>query len=327
MQSMRRILVTGAAGFAGGYLLEELARRGVSAIGIYHRTEPPDRLRSSEFEWLACDICDPEAVAHTVQTARPDGIVHLAAISRPVQANAEPRAAYRTNVGGWLNLLEAVRQIGDPCRVLLVSSSHVYGHQPCGREGFHEELPAAPHDVYGATRAAGETLAQVYVAQHKLDVLIARSFNHCGPRQSPDYFVAGVAQQLAVIAAGEAPPVLRVGNLDAVRDFTDVRDVVAAYAALLERGRTGRVYNVCSGRPVPLKTIVETLRASSRGDLRVEVDPRNAGRADVPTVFGDPTRLRQTAGWEPSYDLIETVHDTLRYWKERIAERQLQPIG
>lgn len=311
---MRHVLVTGAAGFAGGYMVEELLARGVNVTGTFDRTPPPEHLEG--IQWLRCDIRDDHAVERVVCSTKPDGIVHLAAMSVPVQANANPIAAYETNVMGSLHLLEAVRRAAHACRVLLISSCHVYGRQPVPDTGLCEELPPMPLDVYGATRAASETVAAVCRQQHGLDVVIARSFNHSGPRQEPKYFVATLAQQVARISLDLCPPEVHVGNLDVVRDFCDVRDVVRAYATLLAGGKTGQAYNVCSGTPVSLRRIVEMTRAISGCDFRVVHDVAKTRRVEVETMFGDPSLMRRTTGWATSIRIEDTLRSTLDYWKE-----------
>jgi GDP-4-dehydro-6-deoxy-D-mannose reductase len=295
-------------------MVEEMLSRGLAVTGTYLNTTPPDHL--ADIEWLKCDVRDAGAVRNAVKATRPDGVIHLAAMSVPVQANADPITAYQTNVMGALHLLEAVRREAPACRVLLISSCHVYGNQPLPETGLCEELPLLPVDVYGATRAAGETAASVFRRQHDVDVVIARPFNHSGPRQQPKYFVASLARQVARVACGTAPPEVQLGNVDVVRDFSDIGDVVRAYATLMAVGKRGQAYNVCSGRPVSLRSIFEMMREISGCDLRIARDPQKMRPAEVPTIFGDPSLIRKTTGWAASTKLEDTLRRTFEYWKE-----------
>lgn len=324
---MNRVLVIGAAGFAGGYLVSELLSRGIDVIGTYYRTPPPHHATTGAVEWIRCDVRDTEAVRNAVRAAQPEGIIHLAAMSIPVQANANPIEAYATNVGGCLNIFEAVRAAGLRCKLVLISSCHVYGRQTPGPHGFTEDLPPKPHDVYGATRAAAELLAEVYGTRHQFDVVVARSFNHCGPGQNPNYFIATLTQQVARIALGQSEPEICLGSLRVVRDFTDVRDVVRAYAALLERGSPGEVYNVCSGERVALQQVVETLREIAGCDLEIRTDPSRIRKAESPILFGNPALLRRATGWSPTFSLDETLSDMLDYWKKRLGAASLLAVG
>jgi len=316
---MKRVLVTGGAGFAGQFLIEELCARGMSAIGTYYRTQASPAIRSLAENWFECDIRDAAAVRDAVTSAAPEGIVHLAAMSEPRHANAHPDDALDTNLGGWLNVVEAVRQTDVGCRVILISSSHVYGGAATGTVGFHEELPCQPYDVYGVTQASAEMLAQVYHRQHNIDVLTARVFDHCGPRQGPHDFVSRLARQVARSLKCKAPGVVHVGDLDVLRDFTDVRDVVRAYADLLLHGESGQVYNVCSGIAVSLRDVVDLVRELTGGDFRVIANADRIEGRRPQAIFGDPGHIQDTTGWSPEIPLIDTLSDTLHYWQECLA--------
>jgi len=315
---MRRVLVTGGAGFAGQHLVEELSARGISTVATYYRTPPSQAVRRLAQDWFQCDIRDTVAMREVVAREKPEGIVHLAAMSVPREANAQPNEAIQTNVGGWLNVVDAVHRADLECRCILISSCQVYGHGVTGTAGFHEELPHQPYDTYGATRASAELLAQAYHRQHNADVLIARAFDHCGPRQGPHDFVSRLARQVARSIKSKAPAVVSVGDLDVQRDFTDVRDVVRAYADLLLHGESGRVYNVCSGVAVFLRDVVDLVRELTSSDFRVTADAHWTAGRQPQAIFGDPGYIRDTTGWSPEIPLIDTLSDTLYYWQERL---------
>ena len=312
-------LVTGAAGFAGGHLLRELLSRGCRIAAGYYRTTPPADPALADIQWLMCDARSAEQTRRLIESLRPQNIIHLAAASMPSEANNDPRVAVETNVNGWVNLLEAVRDLRRPCRVLLVSSYYVYGAQNPGVGGFNETVAPQPGDVYTATRVLGEMVARRFAEKEGVEVMIARVGNHVGPGQRRGYFVSSLADQIARIELKLSPPVVRVGNIDVARDITDVRDVVRAYADLLERGRPGQVYNVCSGRPTSLRSVVEIFASMARATFEVQVDPQRIRSHDPAVVFADRSKLTRETGWRPEIDLPTTLVDVLNSCRQGLA--------
>jgi GDP-4-dehydro-6-deoxy-D-mannose reductase len=289
-----RVVVTGAGGFLGRHLVRELASRGAETVAV-------DRAEA--------DVCDAAAVADLVARARPDAVVHLAAQSRVAHSFADPGETFRVNVLGTVAVLEAVRRHAPRARILVASSAEVYGAVGADALPVAESAPLAPVNPYGASKVAAEAAALQFHRAHGLDVAILRAFNAVGPGQATDFALPGFAAQLAAIARGAAEPVLRVGNLDAERDLTDVRDVARAYALALERGESGGVYNVCSGTAVPIRRALEALVAASGLEVRVEVDPSRLRPVDVPCVYGSPRRLAAATGWRPEVPLERTIAD------------------
>jgi GDP-4-dehydro-6-deoxy-D-mannose reductase len=289
-----RVVVTGAGGFLGRHLVRELASRGAETVAV-------DRAEA--------DVCDAAAVADLVARARPDAVVHLAAQSRVAHSFADPGETFRVNVLGTVAVLEAVRRHAPRARILVASSAEVYGAVGADALPVAESAPLAPVNPYGASKVAAEAAALQVHRAHGLDVAILRAFNAVGPGQATDFALPGFAAQLAAIARGAAEPVLRVGNLDAERDLTDVRDVARAYALALERGESGGVYNVCSGTAVPIRRALEALVAASGLEVRVEVDPSRLRPVDVPCVYGSPRRLAAATGWRPEVPLERTIAD------------------
>jgi GDP-4-dehydro-6-deoxy-D-mannose reductase len=226
-----------------------------------------------------------------------------------------------TNFMGTFHLLEALKKHAPGARVLFVSSSDIYGFSP-GSEGnaarvLAEDEPFHLVSPYALSKFNGELLAGFYCRCEGLDIVIVRPFPHTGPGQSPDFVCSDWARQVVQIERGSREPVIRVGNLEAQRDFTDVRDAVRAYILLLQKGRKGEVYNVCSGRGVALREILDTLLASTPKKVRVEQDPERLRKVDIPSLVGDSRKLTAETGWEPRIPLRTSLADLLEYWRAR----------
>jgi GDP-4-dehydro-6-deoxy-D-mannose reductase len=320
-----RLLVTGIAGFVGGHLVDYLRAEQpqVGIVGIDSRPGP--RVRALQVETLAADMEDPPAVADALGRVRPDGIVHLAAQSSPQRSWDDPAGTLRTNVMGLLNLLEGARAHGLVPRVLAVGSAEEYGLVEPRDLPLREDAPLRPLTPYAVSKVAQEYLGLQYALTGAAAVVRTRTFHHTGPRRGESFAESSFARQLAQIEAGRRPPVIEVGNLDAVRDFSDVRDVVRAYWMLLEGGRPGEVYNVCSGRGVRLGDLLQMLIEVSGLRVEVRVDASRLRPSDVPELVGDPGRLQAELGWEPRIPLERSLRDLLDYWRERVAQEAAAP--
>jgi GDP-4-dehydro-6-deoxy-D-mannose reductase len=310
----RRILVTGIGGFVGPYLAARLRRDGHTVLGLGAEQSPATVRASLEYEWTA-DLRNATAVAEAVAGAHPDAIIHLAAQSSASRSFAAPAETFAINVVGTWNLLEAVRAHVPRARVLAVGTGEVYGPQPPGTR-VTEDTSFAPVSPYALSKAAADSAAEFAHRVYGLDVVRARAFSHAGPDQTSTFVIPSWARQIAAIERGNAEPVLRVGNLDVTRDLTDVRDVVAAYAVLLEHGGAGEVYNVCRGEGVSLRELASRMVAMAHRPIRVEVDPSLLRPADVPWLVGDPSRLA-TLGWCAAIPLATTLEDVLTDWRSR----------
>lgn len=311
----RTVLVTGVSGFVGPHLARALVASGARVAGLGIEPEPPGGIPLEG--WHVADLREPAAVARAVALARPDAVVHLAGQSSAARSFEDPAGTFAANVTGTRNLLEAVRGGAPAARVIVVGSSEVYGPQPEGSRAG-EETPFAPVSPYAASKAEADRLAEAQaLGEQGLDVIRARSFSHTGPGQSAVFVVPGFARQIAAIEAGRAEPVLRVGNLEVTRDLSDVRDVVLAYVALLERGTRGAAYNVCRGEGVRLTEMVRRLVGLARVAIRVEVDPARLRPADVPWLVGDPAKIARDTGWRCEIPLERTLADVLEEWRGR----------
>jgi GDP-4-dehydro-6-deoxy-D-mannose reductase len=303
-----RTLVTGAAGFVGSHLIPLLRAAGREVIGVHLPGLPPG---AAAIDWRPCDLRERDAVRALVENAQPAEVVHLAAMAAPAEVERAPLEALRSNLLALDALLEALAAARSRARFLFVSTGEVYGPMRADAPARRESDPLRPMNLYAATKAAGEMRVHLAVTSRALDAVIARPFNHTGPGRPALYAESSFAEQIARIERGAQEPVLRVGNLDPVRDFTDVRDVVAAYALLLERGERGATYNVCSGERRSMRAVLERLLSRSTARPRVEVDPERyrALPPDALAFAGDASRLR-ALGWAPSHS-VDAAFDAL----------------
>ena len=316
-----RLLVTGAGGFVGGHLLE-LVRRESPATSIHGVVQPHGSLAWTSAQGarvVEADLDDPTAAAAVIEEVRPEGIVHLAGQSSVHQSWLDPGGTLRTNVLGIVHLLDAARSIGLRPAVLVVGSAEEYGSVSEAELPIRETAALRPASPYAVSKVAQGALALLYGPAGGMRIVLTRTFHHTGPGRGEAFAESSFARQIAEIESGLRPPVIEVGNLDAVRDFTDVRDVVRAYLLLLEKGEPGQAYNVCSGRGRPIREILDLLLASSSARVEVRIDKERLRTADVPAQVGDPSRLRAATSWEPRIPLEQTLADLLSDWRARVA--------
>jgi GDP-4-dehydro-6-deoxy-D-mannose reductase len=305
-------LITGAAGFAGGHLLERLVTRGGHVHAWAHRGgrnpigTPAEAV--SPVTWTAVDLLDRAAVRAALEAARPSVIYHCAGLADLQDAWRAPARALRVNALGTHHLLDSVRELGLSCGVLVTGSAQVYRPRTSAMD---EDDPIGPANPYGVSKLAQEMIA----AATPVTTWLVRPFNHAGPRQSPSYATSAFAQQIADIEAGRREPVLHVGNLEAQRDITDVRDTVRAYQALAETGPPRRPYNVCSGRAYSMRALLDILRSLARVRVRVAVDPARLRPSDNPLILGSHARLTADTGWTPVIPIEQTLADLLDFWR------------
>lgn len=297
-----KTLVTGHSGFVGRHFMARY-----SAIPL---ADSRGRI----------DLHDTERLRCFISTAKPKWVVHLAAASSVVESLKDERAVYETNVLGTLGLLDALKVTGFKGRFLYISSSEVYGALPDSRLPASEQLCPQPRNPYAASKTMAETLCQQWMYQAGFEIIIARPFNHTGPGQSDRFSVAGFARQVAEIQLGLRDRKVVVGDLSAVRDFLDVRDVVTAYQMLLEKGRAGEIYNVASGEGRSLGTILNLIVEEARVNIEIEVEPARLRAADVARMVGDPAKVKAHADWRPCYAIRKTVSDMLEYWRTLLRQ-------
>jgi GDP-4-dehydro-6-deoxy-D-mannose reductase len=310
-----RILVTGIGGFAGPVVAAAAQAAGHTVDGLVRGDVAPTTLPAVTLH--RGDVTDADGLTRLVATVVPDGVIHLAAMSEPARAEADPDAAYRINLGGTLALLGAVRAAAPAARVVVVTSSEVYGAVRRAELPVREDTPLRPTTVYGASKAAADIAAGQWARAYGLHVVRARPFNHTGPGQRPAFVCASIAKQVAAVEAGRQPPELRVGNVDPVRDFGDVRDVAAAYLALLERGQAGEAYNICTGDGVSIAEVIAILRTHARVPMFARPDPTRRRLLDVERIVGSRERITADTGWVPRIPLSDTLRAVLDDWRSR----------
>jgi GDP-4-dehydro-6-deoxy-D-mannose reductase len=281
-----------------------------------HATERPGETgaRDSRAHWCAADLLEPAGLSLAIERARPEGIVHLAGQANVAAAHADPAATFRANAEGTLRLLDAAKRAAPHARVLVVTSAEVYGAVPADEQPITERTPLRPTSPYGVSKAAADLVAEgaARAGQH---VVRMRPFNHIGPGQRPGFIAPDVASQVAAIERGEREPVLRVGNLSAARDFTDVRDVVRAYRLALDRGASGAAYNVASGVATPIESIVRFFVERARVPIRLEIEASRLRPSDVPVTRGDASKAAVDLGWTPRIPLERSLGDVLEEWR------------
>jgi GDP-4-dehydro-6-deoxy-D-mannose reductase len=293
-----RVLVTGARGFVGRYLVEHLETTGVDVTG-WGRDH--------------VDLLDRRAVARAIANLRPGVVYHCAGAAHVGQSFNNIADTLAANVLGTHHVLDALRHAGVSARVLITGSSLVYRRSD---RALKEEDPTGPATPYAVSKLAQEMLGQRGIREDRQQVLLTRPFNHTGPRQDPTFAAPAFAQQIALIEKGRMRPEIVVGNLDASRDLHDVRDTVRAYTTIVERGEAGRVYNVCSGRAVKIREVLDRLVAMSKVPVTVTVDPGRYRPSDNLMLWGDPSRIERELGWKPEIPLDQTLSDLLQSWRK-----------
>ena len=317
-----RALITGADGFAGGHLsrfLQEHAPDMTLYGTVFRSLEEYPHLVGTLAGLRQLDLRDPAAVRAFVDEVRPDYIFHLAAQAFVPRSFEDPWETLENNIRGELNLFLAASSLEIQPRILVVSSAEVYGIVPPDQMPITEDQPLAPVNPYSVSKVAQDMLGLQYYLSHRLPTIRVRPFNHIGPGQNPRFVAPAFATQIARIEAGLQEAVISVGDLSPQRDFTDVRDVSAAYYAAILKGRPGAVYNVCSGQARSIQSLLDTLLSFSTVSVAVEVDPARLRVVDNPVVVGAADRLRTDTGWQPSIPFEQSLREVLDEARERVA--------
>ncbi|HOV40413.1 MAG TPA: GDP-mannose 4,6-dehydratase [Oscillospiraceae bacterium] len=308
-----RALVVGAGGFAGHYLLKELESSGAEVFATKLEGE---RIDNPGAEVSNLDITDMEAVFSLFGKIRPDCVYHLAAQSSAALSWKKPQLTMNVNVIGAINVLEAVREINSKARVLLIGSGEEYGNVLGEEIPIKESNPVRPANIYAVSKLAQNLVGGLYFKAYGTDIISVRAFNHIGPMQAQTFVASDFCRQAAMIEKGLKEPVIYVGNLSAVRDFTDVRDVVRAYRLLMEKGVSGKTYNVGGGTVCSIEELLDRILKLSGAKIRVEVDKEKLRPIDTPKICADISEIKKDTGWIPVIDLDKTLSDTLDFWRK-----------
>lgn len=313
---MKKAMIIGGAGFVGNYLMEYLLEKCNMEIHVTKLSD--EEIRNNRVAVYDLDILDKETIVTLFFEIRPDYIFHLAAQSSVGLAWKNPCLTIDVNIKGCVNVMDAVRELYYKPRVVMIGSGEEYGHIKEGENPIKEENMIRPGNIYAATKACQNMIGNIYAQAYDMELMMVRAFNHIGPTQAPMFVVADFCKQAAEIEKGYRKPVISVGNLEAKRDFTDVRDVVRAYVMLAEKGMAGETYNVGSGHAVSIRKMLELVISLSGQDIKVEIDPNKLRPVDVPIIEADVSKLKELTGWEPEITLEQTIKETLDYWRKRI---------
>ena len=319
----RTALITGIAGFAGSWLAEELLREGYRVFGTLAPGETTDNIKKikTDLSLTRLDILNTSACRKLVVSAKPDYLFHLAAIASVGKSFDLEQTTFRVNFDGTQNMLDAARQHTGLKKFLFVGSADAYGIFQPPTKTLTENQCFNPISPYGIAKAAAEYASRYYHRAHKLPVVIARSFNHSGPRQNDNFVIPSFARQIALIEAGQQKPVLMVGDLSAKRDFSDVRDIVRGYRLLAEKGKPGEAYHLCSGKAVAINDLLRILLSLSHADIEVRIDKNRLRKADIPILRGSHAKATRAVNFTSKIPLRKTLQSTLKYWREKIATK------
>lgn len=313
-----RVLITGVTGFAGSHLADFcLSKDDVELYGIRRwrsRTENIEHIWD-RLNLLECDLRDATSTRDVISEIKPDYIFHLAAQSFVPTSWKAPSESLSTNIIGQLNVFEAVRKIGLSCRIQIACSSEEYGMVYEDEIPIKESNPLRPLSPYGVSKVGQDMLGYQYFMSYGMEIVRTRGFNHTGPRRGPVFVCSDFAKQIVDIEKGNREPVMEVGNLDAKRDFTDVRDMVRGYWLSLEKGKSGEAYNICSGKSYSIKEILDMLIEVSGVEVDVRTDKGRLRPSDVPRLEGDYGKFNKDTGWEPEIPIRKTLSDLIEFWR------------
>ncbi len=315
-----RIFITGATGFAGSHLVQMLLAAGHELFALVHAQTSHQTLQAHpRLHEIPGNLLELESLKTAVSQAKPDVVYHLAGQAYPARSWNNPAFTFAVNTGGTANLLEAVVAYGRP-RTVMVTSAEIYGLVTAEHLPLTEQSLPAPRHPYGVSKYAAGQLAPLYWQRYQLPVVEARPFNHIGPNQALGFVVPDFASQIAAIKLGQRPAKMKVGNLDAQRDFTDVRDVASAYMVLAEKGHSGETYLICSGQPISIHYLLQVLLELAGVAVDIEYDPARMRPSDVPVLYGSAAKLQAHTGWRPEIHLRQSLAEALADWEQRLQQ-------
>ncbi|MCX5727106.1 MAG: GDP-mannose 4,6-dehydratase [Candidatus Saganbacteria bacterium] len=315
-----KALITGINGFVGSHLAEHLLDEGYSVSGTVLPGTTLENIKGIEnkVDLIYSNICDFSSIREAISQSNPDQIYHLAAMASVADSFRNPISTFEVNVSGTINLLEAIRYHKLDPVILLVGSAEIYGVVPEDKLPIREDYSLQPVNPYAVSKAAVDMMGFQYFKSYGMKIIRTRSFNHAGPRQLDGFVVPAFAKQIAEIEKGKQEPALKVGNLEAKRDFTDVRDVVRAYKLLVEKGRAGEAYNVCSGRVYSIRELLETLIRLSSKMIEIKLDKERSRPSDIKIIYGDNSKIKNKCNWQAITKMEDTLKNTLEWWREII---------
>lgn len=316
----KKALITGIAGFVGSYMAELLLSKGMEVSGLCRPRSKMDHIESikSQLHLEDADLLDSHSLYTTINKIKPDYIFHLAAQSFVPTSWGSPAVTLDVNIVGSANLFEAVRQVGIDPVIQIACSSEEYGMVYENEVPIKETNPLRPLSPYAVSKLAMDYLGYQYYESYKTRIIRTRGFNHTGPRRGHTFAESTFAKQIAMIEKGKQEPVIYVGNLDAQRDYTDVRDMVRAYLLAVEKCDPGEVYNIATGKAIKISDVLSMMLAMSKVKVEIKQDPARMRPSDVPILIGDATKFREKTGWAPEIPFEKTAEDLLNYWRERV---------
>ncbi len=317
-------IITGVGGFAGSHLAEYLLNNTDQTIWGCGQSLSPILQPNTPLNYHCIDLTNPHNTMDFLDSIKPDYIYHLAGQAAVHTSWEDPKGNYDANVYAAMNILDAIWKLNLKCRLLVVTSMEVYGKVSPSNMPIKEDLCFRPNSPYSASKAAEDLLAQAYYLGHGLDIIRVRPLNHIGPRQSDQFVATAFARQIARIEIGQQPPTILVGNLSDRRDFTDVRDMVKAYALTMKYGKSGSAYNIASGNMYTIKELLETLISLSDVKVTIKVDTKRVRSSSTPPLIADCARFKKITGWEPEITFQETLSDLLNFERHKLKSENIE---
>lgn len=315
-------LITGITGFVGSHLTELLLAEGFEVVGTTRPRSPMDNVEHllDRVKVVDAELLDPHSMDSLLQQIKPHYIFHFAAQSFVKSSWNSPATTMEINVIGSVHLFEAVRRLDNDAVVQIAGSSEEYGRIKKNEMPVTEENPLRPLSPYAVSKVAMDYLGYQYYESYGMRIIRTRGFNHTGPRRGDVFAESTFAKQIALIEKGKQQPVIKVGNLETARDYTDVRDMVRAYYLSVQKCDPGEIYNIATGKAWSIKQVLDMLLAISpmKNKIKIEEDPERMRPSDVPILIGDSTKFRKKTGWKPEIPFEKTLEDLLNYWRERV---------